>query len=159
MGWAWEAAERPPAGNQGRRLFTSWGSSVKCVWQGLQGKQTLAFTGCFSAWPFHSGPCYSRPRAFTSLFFLEKSRKSSKSQTLTFLVIASKKLGKSKPQMLERGFLTFLKLLPAWSLGSFKILFWWCMGRDNKSLLWRQINPGLGSTYSLIKGWDLELTV
>lgn len=52
----------PTCREPGREI--SWGSSVKCVWQGLQGKQTRVFTGCFPAWPLHSGPCSSRPKAF-----------------------------------------------------------------------------------------------
>lgn len=76
-----------------------------------------------------------------------------------FLWSPPRNLGNLNHKYLRERLPDILRLLPAWTLGSFKTLFGWCMGRDNKSLLWRQINPGLRSTYSLIKGWDFELTV
>lgn len=116
MGWAWEAIERPPAGSQGGR---SAGVQVLSVSGKVSKENRLGFSqDVFLLGLYTLDLAPHDPRLFTSLFFLEKSPKSSKTQTLTFLVISYKKLGKSKPQMLERGFLTFLSLLLAWTLSS-----------------------------------------
>lgn len=81
LGWA---GRQHSAHLQGTREgdFSLAGVQESSVWQGLQGKQTQAFTGCFSAWPFHSGPCNPRSRTITLFLHGEIPEVSA----LTFLV-------------------------------------------------------------------------
>jgi hypothetical protein len=105
-----------------------------------KGKQTQALTGCFSARPFHSRPC--NPQLKTITFFLPgEIPKVPEVSVLTFLVTSPKKPGNLRCKCVRES---------SWHFKATKTWLWWCTGTDNKSLLWRQINSGLGSTYSLM---------
>lgn len=106
VGLGWEAAPRPPAGNQGKRFLTSWGSSVKCVWQGLQRKTDAGSHRMFfcSAFPLST----LQPTA-QDYYLFSSWRNPESPRSLSFDLSSDQpqETWESKMQMRERKFLTF----------------------------------------------------